>query len=216
MSDSEPTQSKPAWTRKRKLKLALLILLLVVGGTWVWLRTTYPYGINHCCAAGIGLALRTHAENSDGWFPKGKSSPEASLSQLCDDYDGYLYWIRGKNVKFKVAEAVWQEQGELSPETCGWHYVEGLRDTDDHEIAIAWDKAWGLGHNGQRIRGFGREVILVDGSHRGILNKDWPKFALEQREKLAKVMAYREADDPPVRWSDEESLGPNQFPAAAR
>ena len=94
--------------------------------------------------------------------------------------------------------------------------MEGLRSDDDREIAIAWDKVFGLGHNGQRIRGLAHEVILVDRSTKGISVKEWPKFAMEQREKLAKVIASRTNGAPPVRWSDEDTLGTNWFPLPKR
>jgi hypothetical protein len=90
--------------------------------------------------------------------------------------------------------------------------VEGLAATNDPTIAIIWDKSWGLGHNGQRIRKFGREVIYVNGSTAAKLTQDWPKFAMEQRAKLAKLIAERGTNGPPIRWSDEESLGTNWFP----
>jgi hypothetical protein len=90
--------------------------------------------------------------------------------------------------------------------------VEGLAATNDPAIAIAWDKSWGLGHNGQRIRKFGREVIFADGSTLPKLIKDWPQFATEQLEKIAGAIAERGTNGPLIRWSDEETLGTNWFP----
>jgi len=116
-------------------------------------------------------------------------------------------------VSLATAEAAWQRQGQLDTDSCGWHYVEGLSATNDPTLAIAWDKSWGLGHNGQRIRKFGREVIYVNGSTVAKLVQDWPKFAVEQQEKLAKAIAARTNGGPPIRWSDEETLGTNRFAA---
>ena len=122
-----------------------------------------------------------------------------------------LAWVCGKNIPASKAREVWKQKGELTPESCGWHYVEGLRTNDDPQIAIAWDKIFGLGHNGQRIRGLAHEVILVNGERKGIAMKEWPKFALEQRERLAKVIASRPTNAPSIRWSDVETLGTNRF-----
>jgi hypothetical protein len=36
---------------------------------------------------------------------------------------------------------------------------------------------------------------------------------MEQREMLAKLIVSRPTNSPPIRWSDEESLGTNWFPA---
>jgi len=212
VSEPELSEEKPPWPRRKKLKVASLVALAVVVSTLIWFRMTYPYGPSHCCSTGIGLALRNHATANNDWFPHGKRSPEASLSLLCDDYEGNLEWIRGKNIPRGLAQAAWETDHELGPDSCGWHYVEGLREGDDPGIAVVWDKAWGLGHNGQRIRGFGREIILLDGDHSGKLLKEWPAFAMEQREKLAKVIAERGTNGPPIRWSDEETLGTNWFP----
>jgi hypothetical protein len=211
VNEETGSETKPSWALQKKLKIALLIAFLVIGGTWVWFQMTYPYGVSHCCSKAIALALRQYAEEHQGSFPNGKSSPEASLSLLYTNYEPSLYTLRGKNIPLKLAQAAWDEDLELGPQSCGWHYVEGLLVDDDSEIAIAWDKAWGLGHNGQRIRGFAHEVILIDGSSKGIALKEWPKFAMEQREKLAKLIASRTNGAPPIRWSDEDTLGTNWF-----
>jgi hypothetical protein len=99
--------------------------------------------------------------------------------------------------------------GGLDPASCGWHYVEGLRDDDDPELAVAWDKVEGLDHNGQRRPGLAHEVVFVDGSVRLVTVRDWPNFAAEQRERLARTKATRSAGAPRIRWSDEATLGPN-------
>jgi hypothetical protein len=90
--------------------------------------------------------------------------------------------------------------------------VEGLRDDDDLSIAIVWDKVFGVDHFGQRRRGFAHEVVYLDGSSGAISTAKWPQFAMEQREKLAKLIAERGTNGPPIRWSDEETLGTNWFP----
>jgi len=180
--------------------------------SWIWFRITYPFGTSHCCSDVLSSSLVGYATNHGGWFPYGRSTLEASLSLLCDADTNLLDIVRGKNIPLKMARESWSRQRSLDPESCGWHYVEGLQTNDDPQIALAWDKVFGLGHNGQRIRGLAHEVILVDGSRKGIAMKEWPKFAQEQREKLAKVIASRPTNSPPIRWSDEETLGTNWFP----
>ena len=212
MSEAEASAEPPPWSRRKKLKVAGLIAVTVIGCTLIWFRMSYPYGVSHCCSAGIGLGLRQYALDHKSWYPNGMESPEASFSKLYPEYENSLRAVRGKNIPLEAATAAWKRDGHLGPDSCGWHYVEGLNENDDPSIAVVWDKAWGLGHNGQRIRGFGREIILTDGSNRGILVRDWPKFAFEQRAKLAKLIAARGTNGPPIRWSDEESLGTNWFP----
>lgn len=201
-------------SQKRRPKLLkILVLIFVVAGialvaSCIWYHSNYPYGYSHCCSAGIGLDLRQYAEDHDGWLPHGKSTPEASLSLLCEDTNT-IGWICGKNISRAIAEAALIKDGVLGPKSCGWHYVEGLREGDDPQIAVLWDKVRGLGHNGERRRGMAHEVSLLDGSHQGISESEWPKFIADQKARLAGVIASRQSNSPPIRWSDEESLGPN-------
>jgi len=109
---------------------------------------------------------------SNGKFPAGGGTPEASLSLLFSNYVD-AYTLRGKTVPSNVTQAALRETGRLGPDSCGWHYVEGLTDSDDAQIAILWDKV-GLGHNGERIKGGGHEVCYLDGSHRFIRASKWP------------------------------------------
>jgi hypothetical protein len=128
-------------------------------------------------------ALRIYALDHHGQFPAGGGTPEGSLSLLFSNYVD-AYTLRAKTVPLKVTEAALRETGKLGPDSCGWHYVEGLTDTDDPQIAILWDKI-GLGHNGERIKGGGHEVGYLDGSHRVINASNWPAFMEEQKQLLA-------------------------------
>ena len=205
-------QNPPTTQPRRKLKWVVLVIAGILISTWVWLRISYPHGISHCCPDVLVASLGSHATNHGGWFPHGEQSPEASLAIVCRTDTNLLDVVRGKNIPLKLAQQVWSSTGALGPETCGWNYVEGLRSDDGKEVAMAWDKVFGLGHNGQRIRGLAHEVIMADGSLKGVAMKEWPKFAMEQREKLAALIALRGTNAPPIRWSDEDSLGTNWFP----
>ncbi len=206
------SETKPSTPRKRRWWIAPAVIAGILLTTFIWFKITYPYGVTHCCSDGIAIQLHEHAEkDSFGSFPFGATTPEGSFSLLAKDNDSMLAWVCGKNIPASKAREVWKQKGELTPESCGWHYVEGLRTNDDPQIAIAWDKIFGLGHNGQRIRGLAHEVILVNGERKGIAMKEWPKFALEQRERLAKVIASRPTNAPSIRWSDVETLGTNRF-----
>ena len=71
----------------------------------------------------------------------------------------------------------------MSPDTCGWHYVEGLRKDDDPRLALFWDKV-GLGHNGERLNGGGHIVTFVDGFPKHIPESEWTGFLDEQESCL--------------------------------
>jgi hypothetical protein len=168
----------------RRLMVKLIVVFGVLTATYVgYVKWKYPYGWSHCCIAGMGIALASYAQEHNGRFPSGGDTPEASLSLLFSNYVD-AYWLRGKTVPLKVTETALRQNGKLGPESCGWHYVEGLTEADDPQIAILWDKV-GLGHNGERLKHGGHEVALVNGGHEFIPGPQWPEFLEKQKQLLA-------------------------------
>ena len=127
-------------------------------------------------------ALQMYTEENKGYFPNGQSSPEASLSLLYRTESVSAEILRGKTVPRSVVEKILTMVALLGPETCGWHYVEGLNTSDDSRIAIIWDKV-GLGHDGQNIDY--HEVLFLDGDRQFIPKSRWDSFLAEQSELLA-------------------------------
>ena len=79
----------------------------------------------------------------------------------------------------------------LTPETCGWHYVEGRRKDDNPRLALFWDKV-GLGHFGERLSG-GHFVCFVSGpgSIEYISGERWDQFLAEQEQLRAQLKRPR-------------------------
>lgn len=75
--------------------------------------------------------------------------------------------------------------GLLGPDTCGWHYTDGLTRADDTRITLLYCKQ-ALGHNGERTKGGGRHVVFVGGSIEWISGSKWPSFLQDQKELLSK------------------------------
>jgi hypothetical protein len=214
MSEGETIPAMPPRKLKfKKIFLSLVAFIVVaVVAEQVWYHYTYPYGWSHACSKGLGLGLRSYAEDHEHWLPHGEATPEASLSLLYKyDTNVALWVLPGKNIRREFVETTLKRDGKLSPETCGWHYVEGLRDDDDLQIAVAWDKVVGLGHNGQRWPRYMHEIVHLDGSTEFIEKNQWHEFIANQKNLLAHVVALRASNAPPIRWSDEEDLGPNRF-----
>ena len=158
-------------------------LALLVGIVRWRHRATHPYGWSHCCDKGLYMSLRAYAEEHDGHFPAGESSPEASLSLLYRGGHGVgADLLRGKTVPEAAVQEVLDRGELLGPNTCGWHYVEGLTLADDSNLALFWDKV-GLGHNGRVLPRGGHEVCLLGGGHEYIPEADWPQF-LQKQEAL--------------------------------
>jgi hypothetical protein len=135
------------------------------------------------------MSLRDYAETHGGAFPAGEATPEASMSLLYRDrVGGYpladATLLRGRTVPESVVKEILQRGELLTPETCGWHYVEGLRLDDDHRLALFWDKI-GLDHNGGRLTKPGHTVLLVDGERNFVPETEWDAFLEEQKKLLA-------------------------------
>jgi hypothetical protein len=173
----------PRKSKSKKIFFALLALIATaVLAEQAWSRYTYPYGASHCCILVLGSSLEAYAQDHGGRFPSGGDSPEASLSLL---YSNYIdaYTLRGKTVPLQTVERALKANGKLGPESCGWHYVEGLTLADDPRIAIVWDKV-GLGHDGQRLKNGAHEVRFVGGDREFISRANWPEFLKNQQELL--------------------------------
>jgi hypothetical protein len=172
-------------SRKKFLGVLAVVVALPLGGYLLYCYR-YPYGQSHCCILAFSLAFEQYAEGHHGHYPSGESSPEASLSLLYrGDYNVSPNVLRGKSVPLEVVQQTLSEGGLLGPETCGWHYVEGLTQNDDSRIAILWDKV-GLGHFGERHIDGSREVLFLGGERRIISRAEWPAFLQEQERLLAR------------------------------
>jgi hypothetical protein len=163
--------------------LAGLILMLAIG---IYSQLpSYPYGWSHCCLKGLGLALLQYAKEHGGHFPAGGGCPEASLSLLYrEKYDIDAYTLCGKTKSAEAAREILERGELLGPDTCDWHYVEGLTLSDDPQLALVWDKV-GLGHNGQRLSDGGHSIWRVGGLEEVIPDSEWPQFLEDQKRLIA-------------------------------
>lgn len=157
----------------------------------------YPYGQSHCCDKILSLALYNFASIHGGVFPTGEATPEASLSLLYKAGFVDANTLRGKSVPETTVQEILDRGELLGPDSCGWHYVEGLRTDSDRRFALFWDKA-GLGHNGELLRDGGHIVCFVYGDTRHIPASEWPKFLADQKElhdQLEKKNAEAKTND---------------------
>ena len=119
----------------------------------------------------------------------GGSTPEASLSLLYPKYaDANI--LRGKTVPEDVVRKLLESGQPLTPDTCGWQYVDGLTVPKEGFICIAifWDKI-GLDHNGGRLPHGGHSVTFMTGSGQVIREADWPRFIAEQQKAWDAIRA---------------------------
>jgi hypothetical protein len=170
-----------------KRKTAFTLIAVSIGAFTVWrvaaayYTSIYPFGPSHCCDKILYFQLLEYADKNGGAFPAGESSPEASLSLLHKSVKADANLLRGKSVPEAVVKEILDRGELLGPESCGWHYVEGLHKDDNGRLAIFWDKE-GLGHNGQKLAGGGHIVWFLDSNHPHITADKWPQFLAEQAE----------------------------------
>ena len=183
--------------RTKIVAVAVIIALTPFVLIYAWWRHHYPYGWSHCCDLNLYGLLQAYATTHDGAFPSGEATPGASMSLLyreTGEERANAELLRGKTVPESVVKSILERGELLSPETCGWHYVEGLRINDDPRLALFWDKA-GLDHNGGLLDDGGHIVLFVDGQREHIPGAEWDKFLEEQRKLLAErpTAIHREA-----------------------
>jgi len=170
------------WRTVARNSLFVVLAFGLIAGFAAWRNVVnYPFGRSHCCDKALRFALENYAETHGGEFPTGEASPEASLSLLYKAGLADANLLRGKSVPESTVEEILTNGKLLGPESCGWHYVEGLRKGDDGRIAIFWDKA-GLGHNGNLLADGGHIVWYLNFDHPHIPAAEWPKFLAEQKE----------------------------------
>jgi hypothetical protein len=174
--------------RKRYKLLAIWLtigLVAFLGAIYGFYRYNYPHGYSHCCLKALGLALESYALRNGGHFPAGAGCPEASLSLLNGEKYGVgAETLRGKTVALDKVKAILERGELLGPDSCDWHYVEGLTLSDNSRLALVWDKV-GLGHNGERLSGGGHSVWFVGPIEEIIPDSQWPQFLAEQEELMA-------------------------------
>ena len=172
--------------RFKPLAVCLAILSILVCAGYGWYRYKFPHGYSHCCSSQLGMALRNYADLNNGHFPAGENCPEASLSLLRRyPYDLNARVLAGKTKSAARAAEILARGELLCPDTCDWHYVEGLTLSDDPGIALVWDKV-GLAHFGQRLPNGGHTVLRLSGGDEVIPDSQWKAF-LDEQERLMAV-----------------------------
>jgi hypothetical protein len=174
--------------KRSKIILSIIGVILISAIVFIYAsyRYMYPNGARHICAKQIALALSMYSNDNNGFYPAGEDTPEASFSLIYEDYLHVPSILGGKTIPTEVATAVLEKGELLGPENCSWHYVEGLTEADDLNIAIFWDKEPGFGHNCERMSGGRREVVFLSSMSKYIPESEWQAFLKEQKNLLAK------------------------------
>ena len=133
----------------RVVIILMTVVATIAGGCWAYYCWRLPYGWSHSCDKQLVGALQQYADDHGGAYPAGEATPEASLSLLYPNYANE--WVlQGKTVPLDVVKATLEKGNRLGPDTCGWHYVEGLRKDDDRRLALCGAGIWSDFHGAFR------------------------------------------------------------------
>ena len=168
------------------MRIAFIIVCVIAAAAAslsAYYKSKFPYGSSHCCIIGMMSALEQYAQENGGRYPVGGATPEASLSLLYRSNYIDAYTLRGMTVPEKTVRSILQAGGTLGAESCGWHYVPGLTRADDPGLALLWCKM-PLGHNGERTKDGGRQVVFIGKGIEWISGSQWPVFLSEQKALL--------------------------------
>jgi hypothetical protein len=186
-------------TRNKVLLGCLAALIVLISGWRIWLWYEYPYGRTHRCSRALLLSLIQYAGDHDDKLPTGGATPEASLCVLYKEgyVDADALAGRGMSAEsLKVARKILESGGVLGPDTCDWHYVDGIGHDGDASIALFWGKS-DLGHVGQRLHG-GHEVAFNDGHVQVIPAGRWKEFLGEQEKLVAEYRKQKQGTSAPA------------------
>jgi len=184
-------------TRRRKWAIWGSLILIPTMGAAAYLGMLY-FNVFHAhehCIVQTGSAFQNYASDHQGKLPYSTNGFGSALLLLVQgDYLGdsnrasALQLLTGPGDDgHAFGEAL--RTGEPVPENeCSRIYFQGLSQTNNNEIAILWDKKSTPGGDHAR-RPWGpllREVCLLDGSRRVILDKDWAAFSSNQVDLLVR------------------------------
>jgi hypothetical protein len=170
------------------LLLGLVVPPVAVRFALPW--TSVKYGHHHCIKQ-LGAAIQVYASDYDDKYPFHTNGFGDALI-LC---------LKHQGVDSKNYAAVFTAPGDdgqflrdsmrngthVPEEQCTRAYVQGLSETNSHEICLVFDRYPSPGGDHRR-RPFGgpmlREVCMLDGSMQIIPESQWPAFRTNQIELL--------------------------------
>ena len=192
-TESDIVKPEKLAKKQKKVKLGCFaVMLIVTSGLLIYIKTQ-PLVFNESwlehahCITQVGLALRMYSEANNDYFPYSKKGYADGLAKGAE----YCSWIvTGPGYKSVLSEDF--EKEDIPEDLCGRIYIQGLKESDDCNIAILFDKLATPGgdhcHLPQRIWApLGREVLFIDGHHEFIINEQWDNFVQKQINLLVKT-----------------------------
>lgn len=200
--ESTPDNDQPKGLTKKQKKIqlgcfaAMVIIPLII---YIYIKAN-PLVFNeswlghaHCMNAHV-ISLSMYAENNDGVFPYSPKGYADALELTSKDYP-CPWMLTGPGYTEKVPDEV--RKGNIPEKLCGRVYIQGLKEEDDSDIAILFDKMATPGGDHCHLPArmwmpLGREVLFIGGKKDFISNDKWDAFAKDQIGRLVNAGISRE------------------------
>ena len=131
--------------------------------------------------------LRQYAAEHGGFFPSGPGGDATALGQLFPVYSARGKELAGLTGDINLAMRILKSGKQLTTNQTSWVYVEGLRSTDNQQVALFWEREPGVLPTGQRVQGVGHTVMLLSGQVTNIADADWSTFLDTQQSMRGKT-----------------------------
>jgi hypothetical protein len=177
----------PRMKRPQKSSIVIGLLVIVAVVVVTAFRWVFPPSHQHCMKS-AGLFFSLYASDHGGKYPESeKGWGDALLMVMSDQVPqhsvAYLVGVDDDGSRLLDALAKGTDVDEAR---CTRIYVQGLNKNSHPEIALFFDRDSEPGgdHFRCRYREPLREVLMADGSHQMIKDRDWPEFVEKQRGLL--------------------------------
>jgi hypothetical protein len=143
------------------------------------------------CIKQVGLALHGYAADHHGRFPEHPKGYGNALLLLTPYTEGTFHSLTGPGYDETPLRIAKENGTDLSEDDCGRVYIQGLTAKTGSAVVVMFDKLPTPGgdhcHFPARLYApLGREVVFCDAHSQFIPETEWPAFAKEQIELLAK------------------------------
>jgi hypothetical protein len=195
------TPSTPFW-RRRWVRIGTAVALLlaaVCGIAFSRYHRAHPLVFGESflshehCITQAGSSLLIYASDHGGRFPYHTNGFGDALLLV---QHAWLPSFTGPGHSTAVFENARANGTDVNEAACGRIYVQGLSESNSHEIALLFDRT---PSPGDHLHGFARmsaplvrEVGFRDGSHKSILVSEWAEFAKTQIQLLEAAGIPRE------------------------
>jgi hypothetical protein len=139
--------------------------------------------------------LENYANDHNGWFPKSKKGAFDALQELYPDYCQSGKELVGLSKDIDVTVKRLRAGQPLDEKLTSWVYVQGLKRSDDLNLALVWEDQTGIDLMGRKRKDLAHVVLLLSGEIKLIPITEWTTFLSEQ-ESLRKAAFARDVSEP--------------------